>query len=154
MDQIVIERSFNHRAPFLVWAQVERWRWTPMPAVTDVAGLGKFVLAAAREAKLDVSQPFPFLISGVTERIALHVLDKRDGLPHTPELHERAKVKFTREKTRVEIVAFYSDKHEGVFIPHGRVVHMHVRTADGRIAGHLDDVRIAADALLHLPRVP
>jgi len=43
--------------------------------------------------------------------------------------------------------------HQGVFIPHDRVVHMHVRTPDQRMAGHVDQMRIVGDAQLHLPRV-
>jgi acetolactate decarboxylase len=152
--QIVIDRTFNHRAPFLVWTQVSRWRRIPLPMVNDVAGLENAVRFAVQNARLDVNQPFPFLITSLTERISFHVLDKRDGLPHTPELHERAKVRFTREGAQVEIVGFYSDKHEGIFIPHGRVVHMHVRTPEQSMSGHVDDIQITADARLHLPRVP
>ena len=151
--QIVIDRTFSHRAAFLVWAEVERWRPVPMPAITDVAELEKFILSAARNTQIDTSQPFPFVIRGQTPQITFHVLDKRDGLPHTPELHERAKVRFMLERTPVEIVGFFSDRHQGIFIPHDRMVHMHVRTPDERMSGHVDEIRIAGDALLHLPRV-
>jgi len=44
------------------------------------------------------------------EQIEFHVLDKRDGLPHAPELHERAKVKFARENIQVEVIGFYHEE--------------------------------------------
>ncbi len=57
------------------------------------------------------------------------------------------------EKAGAEFVGFYSDKHQGIFIPPERVVHMHVRTADQLMSGHVDDIRITGNAMLHLPRV-
>ena len=149
--QIVIDRTLGHRAAFLVWTEVDRWRPVPLPALAGIAGLERFIVSAATAAHVDVTQPFPFLISGQTTHLNFHVLDKRDGLPHTPERHERAKVKFTLDNARVEIVGFYSDRHQGIFIPRGRVVHMHLRTHDQRLSGHVDEIRIVGDALLHLP---
>jgi hypothetical protein len=149
--QIAIDRTLGHRAAFLVWTEVDRWRSLPLPALGGIAGLERFIVTAAKSATVDVTQPFPFLISGQTARLNFHVLDKRDGLPHTPERHEQAKVKFTLDNARVEIVGFYSDRHQGIFIPQDRVVHMHVRTHDQRLSGHVDEIRTVGDALLHLP---
>ena len=81
----------------------------------------------------------------------LHVLDKRDGLPHNPERHEQAKVRRTIEHTPVELVGFHSRDHRGIFTPKESNVHVHLRTEDGRISGHLEAIRLAPGARLAVP---
>jgi acetolactate decarboxylase len=81
----------------------------------------------------------------------LHVLDKRDGLPHNPERHEQAKVRRTLEHTGVELVGFYSRQHRGIFTPKESNVHVHLRTEDGRISGHLEAIGLAPGAQLAVP---
>jgi hypothetical protein len=93
---------------------------------------GTIVLGAARGAKLDLDQPFPFLITRRVERVAFHVLDKRDGLPHNAELHERAKAKSTLPDTRLDIVGFYSNTHRACSCrPVGRCTCTSGRWIDG-----------------------
>ena len=81
----------------------------------------------------------------------LHVLDKRDGERHTPERHEAAKVRFTLEDRAAVILGFYSTAHRGIFTPADADVHMHLKTADDRISGHVERVRLAAGARLGFP---
>jgi acetolactate decarboxylase len=150
---IAIDASFRYRACFLVYASVAEWTTVPMPApVRGERDLEARVLEAARRHGVDIDQPFPFLIDGRADRLTLHVLDKRDGLPHTPELHERAKVRFAFAGEPVEIVGFFSDRHRGIFTPRDANLHMHVRTRDGRASGHLDHIELAAGGVLRLPR--
>ncbi len=106
----------------------------------------------AAEHGIDVAEPFPFRLTGLAERLLLHVLDKRDGLPHTPELHEQAKVRFRFHGEPVEVLGFFSSQHRGIFTPRESNVHMHARLRDGRVAGHVDDVGLAAGASLWLPQ--
>mgnify|MGYP003694128219 CR=1 FL=1 len=83
----------------------------------------------------------------------LHVLDKRDGRPHTRELHEAAKVKYDFPALEVEVIGFYSPAHGASFIPHDANMHLHLVTVDGAVAGHVDDIELRADASLSLPAV-
>ena len=107
----------------------------------------------ASELGIDVTQPFPFLIYATPERATFHVLDKRDGLTHTPELHEKAKVRFVLQREPVEVIGFYSNRHRGIFTPADVSVHMHVRSADGRMSGHLEKIQLQRGATLAVPRV-
>ena len=96
----------------------------------------------SREQGLDLERPLPFRIRGSAAVATLHVLDKRDGLPHNAERHEQAKVRQTLKRTAVELIGFHSRRHRGVFTPRDADVHVHVRTADGRVSGHLEDIRL------------
>ena len=150
---LLIDASFDHRACFLVYAAVAEWDdATCSEPLSGFPAIEAAVVAAARECGIDVGAPFPFRVTGLAERLVLHVLDKRDGLPHTPERHEHAKVRFAVSGETVEAIGFFSTAHRGIFTPKDDNVHMHVRTTDGRLSGHLDELALSADALLWLPR--
>jgi acetolactate decarboxylase len=93
----------------------------------------------------------PFRVRATAVEATLHVLDKRDGLPHNPERHEQAKVRQTLERAPVELVGFYSRQHRGIFTPGESNVHVHLRTEDGRMSGHLETIRLAAGAQVAVP---
>lgn len=149
---VVVTPGWQARACFLVWAQVPRWEErTPRHTAGDLASLEREVVALAREVGLDTERPLPFRVEGVAAALTLHVLDKRDELPHDPEQHERAKVRVSLENCPVELVGFYSRHHRGVFTPREADVHVHVRTADGRISGHLETIALEPGGRLAVP---
>ena len=79
-------------ACFLVYAQVSAWHRVTIPiAIVDEATLETYIVKVASELGIDVSQPFPFLINATPERATFHVLDKRDGLTHTPSFTKKPK---------------------------------------------------------------
>jgi len=150
--RIVVDAGFDHRAPFLAWVEVGRWRERPLAApAANLSELDALVVDAARRGGIDAAGPFPFLLRGRAERVNLHVLDKRDGRTHTRELHEAAKVKFAFAPLDVEVIGFYAPAHRGVFIPHDANMHLHLSSVDGAVAGHVDDIQLSADAILSLP---
>jgi hypothetical protein len=148
-----VETGFKINACFLVYAQVSAWRAVIIPgAIADEATLETDIVKFAAELGIDVSRPFPFLLNATPKRVTFHVLDKRDGLPHNPELHEKAKVRFTLEREPVEVIGFYSNRHRGIFTPGDANVHMHVKSADGRLSGHLEEIQLEPGAMLAVPR--
>jgi acetolactate decarboxylase len=141
------------KACFLVSAQVVRWGKTDLPkGVESLEHLQAFVEKSARAAGLDVEKPFPFLVTGTPKKVKYHIVWKTDGLPHTKELHAKAKVPFEVEGREVQMLGFHSDKHHGVFTHHDTNIHVHFRTADGKDSGHVDATELAAGMSLHLPK--
>ena len=149
---IVTESTWKARACFLVWADVSAWTWQLLePAPPDLDALEGSLALLARETGHDIEQPLPFRVTGTAAEMTLHVLDKRDGLPHDAERHEQAKVRRTLQGERVELVGFHSRRHRGIFTPRESNLHVHLRTADGRISGHLETIRLALGAQLAVP---
>ena len=141
------------RACFLVWAQVPAWHVREVEApIGDLESIAEAAVAIARKLGIDASRPFPFRVTGTARDATLHVLDKRDGLPHTAERHEHAKVRHRVADAAVELIAFYSRDHRGVFTPGDSDVHAHVRAADGRVSGHLERIRLDRGAKIGIPR--
>ena len=150
--RVVTAVRWSVRACFLVWAEVPEWsERTPDPVPADLDGIERAAVTLAGEAGLDPSRPLPFRIRGTAVEATFHVLDKRDDLPHNPERHEEAKVRRILKHTPVELIGFYSRQHRGIFTPQESNVHVHLRTEDGQISGHLEAIRLAQGARLAVP---
>jgi acetolactate decarboxylase len=148
-----VEKSVEHEACFLVYDQVDAWHEdVQRQALDGEAALETAVLRAAREVGVDGAAPLIFLVRAAAADVTFHVLDKRDGLPHTPALHEQAKVRFQIEKQAVEVLGFYSTRHRGIFTPRDSDLHMHLRTLDGRASGHVERIAVEPGAVIAVPR--
>jgi hypothetical protein len=148
-----VEKSIEHEACFLVYDQVETWHDAVQRQPIDgEAALEIAVLRAAGDVGVDDASPLIFLIRAAAADVTFHVLDKRDGLPHTPALHERAKVRFQVEREAVEVLGFYSSRHRGVFTPRDSDLHMHLRTLDERASGHVETIAVEPGAVIAVPR--
>jgi acetolactate decarboxylase len=150
---IEVDETLDVRACFLVYAHVPEWLDVSSSAPIDgIGAIERAVVAAAAARGIDVDAPFPFRLTGRAESLDLHVLDKRDGLPHDRERHEQAKVRFTYREKPVEVLGFFSTRHRGIFTPGESNLHMHAVLRAGRVAGHVDGLALAPGASLWLPR--
>ena len=152
-NEVVVEESRHARACFLVYAQVARWHRTTVATALDGNDLASQLESAVARHGLGDGAPYPFLLRGVASTLVFHVLDKRDGLPHSPERHEHAKVRFTLHDHEVEVIGFHSSTHRGIFTPGDANVHMHFRTADSKASGHVEQVSLKPGWTIGLPAI-
>jgi acetolactate decarboxylase len=151
---VTVETGFEHSACFLAYAQVEAWREVLLPATVGTEkDLEHYLPEVAATVGIDPDRPLPFLLRGAIQRIELHILNKTDGLPHNPALHNMAKVHYTIEGGEAELIGFYSSSHQGVFTPGESVLHIHARVADGALSGHVEGVTLTDTTRLYLPQV-
>ena len=47
----------------------------------------------------------------------------------------------------MELIGFWSDRHQGIFTHKGTHVHVHGRTGDGKLSGHVDGVTFVSGHL-------
>ena len=109
------------------------------------------LLPFAVESGIDVDQPFPFLVHCHVAQATFHVLRNQSGGEYSPEVHEKAKFAFPIADQSVEIIGFYSRRHRGVFTPRDSDFHMHVRTLDNHLSGHLETFSFSPGMMLYLP---
>ena len=161
----VAEKTWNHGAFFLVWTEQEQWKDMPIPVnVKGYVDLQKFVKARAEAAGIDVTKPFPFLISGTPVEIKWHInVDRTEGKPVTKELFARSKQHFTTKNEPVDIIGFYSENHAGIFLPKytpvikegsgmENAIHIHLVSRTSKAAGHIDDITFGDGMVLRLPK--
>jgi len=151
--RIEVEARADQAACFLVYDEVPAWEETILTRpIEGEDALTAAVLDAAHAARIDVEQPLVFLLRAPAASVTFHVLDKRDRLPHTPALHEQAKVRFSVERQGAEVLGFYSSRHRGIFTPRESNLHMHLRTLDRRASGHVEQIAVDAGTVLAVPR--
>ncbi len=159
-----VDNTLNHDGLFLVWSQVPRWKDIPVPeSVTTYVQLQKFVKEQAAASGMDVSKPIPFQFHGVPVKIVWHInCDRTGGKPITRELFARSKEIYTMEHEPVDIIGFYSERHNGIFISQyapaikpgsgdKNAVHMHLVSRTTKATGHIDDITFAKGMTLRLP---
>jgi acetolactate decarboxylase len=141
-----LEHSWSLKAAFLVYANVPTWRLAGTVPVASLQELESVLLAKAQGHKT----PFPFRLSGRCRSISMHVLDRRGRPALGHHQHDVIKATFNYQDTEVELLGFWSDQHHGVFTHMDSNLHLHGRTADGSMAGHVDEVEFES-AKLWLP---
>lgn len=154
-EKIIIDSSFDESASLLVYAQVPAWTELNFPtSVKTIAAFEEFIQACALDKGFDLGKPFPFLIEGEISSLEWHVIDWPDeDTVHTHAKHKNSGLNGTIKDREVEIVGFFSLHHKAVFTHHSRNVHMHFKTDDGKLAGHVDVLRLGNDMKLKLPKI-
>jgi len=149
---VSVDRGFDYRAGFLVHATVAQWsRAANLRPGNNEHDFTEQLLALAVANGIDINAPFPFLIRGRIDQAKFHVLCNEAQGDYGPELHERAKIHLEIEHDAVEIIGFHSRHHRGVFTPGDSDLHMHFRTADNRVAGHLESMRWGQPMSISVP---
>ena len=146
-----IDSNRVYRAEFLVYAIVERWHRTSFwKSVNSEEELAAALLPRAMVDGISVDEPFPFLLYGHAARAAGRFFCDPDH-PLGRDLGEKAKSRFSIENESIEIIGFYSINHKGILTPRNSPFHMHLRTMDNRISGHLESVQWEQGFMVELP---
>lgn len=153
--RLLISENMEFNAALLVCADVENWTRLSIPQeVRSKADFDAFLSKKAKENRLSTDAPFPFLVKGSIHEAEWHVIDWPEGdLEHSHEKHIRSGLFGKLENEEVEILGFYSEDHKGVFTHHTSNMHLHLRSVNGELAGHLDEFKLGAEMELYLPEV-
>ncbi len=148
------DKTFDKNATLLIYANVSVWQEIQIPEnISSYENLEKFIEKKAKEQRIDVEKPFPFLIGGTAKSFDWHTIDWQDGdTKHSHQKHVNSGLHGTVESADVELLGFYSNKHHAIFTHHTTNMHIHVRTLEGDLAGHLDDLVLGQKMVLKLPK--
>lgn len=152
---VKVETNPNTKAVFFVWTNVEKWLEVSVPnAVKNYDELEKFIAETAEKMNVSADEPFPFLLKGKFQSVDWHINDyKPDGTKLTREKHDAMKFKENSQKAILEMLGFYSPKHQGVFTHHTRTTHIHAADRKRSFIGHVDDLTLNGNIKLYLPEV-
>lgn len=152
---LTFDKSYNQKATLLVYASVSKWNSIKIPdSIITNKQLENYIEIAAKEQHLKVDEPFPFLIEGIAKSFNWHVINWKDGdTEHSHQKHINSGLHSTIKDSEVTILGFYSDSHHAIFTHHTTNMHMHVKTSNNKIAGHLDAITLGENMVLKLPRI-
>ena len=151
-DSVIIDTNNSRDAAFVVYAKVKSWKDISIPlSVTNTEALIGF-FEYNEESELNIDEPFMFMIEGNAEQLDWHVLrgSVTDSLGNT-QSHKHNALTGSLVDQDVIILGVYSQDHEGVFTHQGIPIHMHFRTQDGTLAGHVDDLELGPEMKLKIP---
>jgi len=151
-SSLQIKASYNLKAALLVYAEVEEWDSYKTENNITKEELESTIFELAKRSGINTEKPFPFLLEGTVASLDWHVINWKDGdTIHTHKKHTEAGLNGNLKNRQVQIIGFYSTKHKAVFTHHTTNVHMHFKTLDNSVAGHVDDIRLNT-VTLSLPK--
>jgi acetolactate decarboxylase len=141
-------------ASLLVYSSVSRWQSFSIPdSVLIPTQLEAYLPKMAHTAGLDTNEAFPFRIEGQAKVMSWHVINWPEGdTIHTHKKHVSSGAQGILYEEPVAILGFYSQKHQGVFTHHSRYTHMHFKSADEKLSGHVDKLLPSRAMTLYLPK--
>jgi acetolactate decarboxylase len=145
--------SSGETAALLVAAKVSIWKDVRIPEDTAWADLEKRVETLAKNAGVNVEEPFPILVEGELSDLRWHVIDGRKATPgpSSHQQHMQMAAKGRAANVRAVLLGFFSKQHQGIFTHHGENIHLHVVDAERRVTGHVDAVSLKQGAVLRVP---
>lgn len=135
-DAVVVDGNEKTQAALLVYGAVPDW--VRLTAPVNRHALVETLKAYQTQEGIDA--PLVFRLEGKVRHLAWHVIDTPSPGQQGHAAHREAGVQGVLENTAVEILGFFSEQHEGVFTHRDNPLHMHVRTPDGRLVGHVDEL--------------
>lgn len=154
-DSLFFDSTFDKKATLLVNTIVPLWTTHDIPDhVKTYDALEKFVGTKAKQHGINNKEPFPFMLEGTATSFDWHVINWKDGdKKHTHEKHINSGLHGTIENQEAQYLGFYSDSHHRIFTHHTTNMHIHVKTNNNSIAGHMDNLVLGADMKLMLPSI-
>ena len=152
---LAFDNSFNKKATLLVYASVDKWNSFKIPEnIVTYKELEIYISQTAKDNQIKVDKPFPFLLEGKPKYIDWHVINWKNGdTEHSHEKHINSGLNGRLNNKQVEMLGFYSDSHHAVFTHHTTNMHIHLKTVDNKIAGHVDDLNLEKGMILKLPNI-
>ena len=146
---MLVEKTFKTSAPFFVSANVEKWTKIELPSsIRNIEDLEKHI----DKTTIDIEQPFAYKLIGQIESATIHIQNLPDKtIISSPKDAHKGQVNYKLNNESVEIVGFFSRKHQGIFTHHDSFLHMHLITENENFMGHLDTIKFEKMTLL-LPK--
>lgn len=150
---LTFDNTFEKKASLVVYASVRKWKSINIPDnIVTYEQLESYIKETAKENQIKIDEPFPFLLEGTPESFDWHVINWKDGdMEHSHEKHINSGLHGTIKNRQVKMLGFYSDSHHAIFTHHTTNMHIHVKTSDNKIAGHVDGLKLGKGMTLKLP---
>lgn len=144
----------TERATVLFATEVREWRVVPITSGVDPSVLDEFLASQARQAGLDPSEPFPFVVEGGLRELHVHVVAGQCPIRARMMGTEAEAPPYELHAAEVDgrLVGFYAPESAGLMCHMGSSSHVHVvLERDGGLTGHVETVGLAPGAVLKLP---
>lgn len=162
VSAVLPDGSLAHRsdstvkAPFMAYSYVPEWNEYRVEIdVADWEALQNWMGLFAEEKGWATGEAFPFRIEGRVDYLKYHVIRRDPGKKeHNHDLHHQAKVPFEWKHRDLQLLGFYSTRHEGVFTHKGQSMHLHAADPESGANGHVDALQLKGTFNVYIPSRP
>ena len=153
-DSVAMDKSFTKKATLMVYSIVEHWNSFKIPNSIQTSNeLEVFIAKKAHENGLDSTKPFAFLVSGLFTSLDWHVINWKEGdTEHSHDKHINSGGHGTLKNIHADLLGFYSNAHHRIFTHHSTNMHIHFKSKNQALAGHVDDLLLGKNLVLLLPK--
>jgi len=153
--KIIFDTAFSKKATLFVYASVKKWKTINIPdSVMTIEQFESYLGLLVKESQLNINEPFPFMIKGMIKSFDWHIINWKEGdMEHTHDNHKTSGLNGTINDRQVVMLGFYSNSHHAIFTHHTTNMHIHVKTMDGKLAGHIDNFILGKGMTLELPKL-
>lgn len=148
-DQIVTKEERDTKAAMLVVSNQALNRSVNINNLNSMEDIERAIRKISAEH--NNAAPMPFLIRSSNAIVNFHVIDWKKEVTHTPSNHKQFAKTGELSKDELIVVGFFSDKHQGIFTPHGTAIHMHVYDPVKQIVGHVDSIKFFDAVDIQIP---
>lgn len=152
-DSIInVEETFKIKAPFFVYAHVNKWMEQVLPdSIQSVQQIDDYLGSITQNNK----KSFAFKITATIDSSTIYIINVPAGMAiHSPGDADQAHEYLPLNNQAAEIIGFYSNKGSSIFAQGETHLHMHVITDDKKKMGHLEAVTFKkGSAKLYLPEL-
>jgi acetolactate decarboxylase len=148
---MLVEETFDIKAPFFGYANVPNWIEQALPEnIETIAQLEVYL----NETTQNATRPFMFKLTGTVVSANFHIVNLPDGTKvSSHEDAHQGMVNYQVQNEDCEIIGFFSTEHQTILTHHDTYLHMHLMTSDRQKMGHLDGVTFKKGAMkLYLPK--
>jgi acetolactate decarboxylase len=149
-SKMKVEEKFEVKAPFFVFANIEQWKEHKLPkSVKTLSNLEKYL----DKVSIKKNEPFAFKMVGIVKSANIHLVNLPAGtIVKSPADAHKGQINYQLENKEVEIIGFFSRKHQAIFTHHDSYIHTHLITKDRLMMGHLEGVNFDAKNMkIYLP---
>jgi acetolactate decarboxylase len=135
---MLVVESYKIKAPFFAYATINEWKPIALPdSIFNLIQLENYLNVIS----VNDTKPYLFKLEGQIDSAKVHVVNLPEGtIVQSPdEAHQGLKHYHLQNET-VDIIGFYSTKHQTIFTHHTTNLHLHLITKDRTKMGHLEEV--------------
>ena len=149
-SSIRVEKTFSAKAPFFVYATINKWKEISLPdSVQTIPQLESYLDQSTKNH----TRPFAFRLTTTLDKGEIHVVNLPSGtVVKSPEDAHQNQLSVKLKKQPAELVGFFSTEHKGIFTHHDSFVHIHLITTDQKKMGHVENMMLKKGATkLYIP---
>src|SRR5690606_11500283 len=151
VSSMLVEETFDIKAPFFGYANVPNWIEQALPEnIETIAQLEVYL----NETTQNATRPFMFKLTGTVASANFHIVNLPDGtnVSSHKDAHQ-GMVNYQVQNEDCEIIGFFSTEHQTILTHHDTYLHMHLMTSDRQKMRHLNEVTFKKGAMkLYLPK--